>query len=89
MLLRLLALLFASLALVLGLSVGWAWPLGAMITRVNPTALPTLQNLVGGVLWQQLWDLLVQPALSSPAWLASAVLALVLYAIAIVRPGHG
>ena len=87
MILRLLALLFASLGLVMGLTLGWALPLEAAITRINPTALPALQNLVSGVLWQQLWSLLAQPALSAPAWLAPVEVALVLYAIAVIRPG--
>jgi len=89
MVLRLLALLFASAALLMGLALGWGWPLGATIARINPTAIPTLQNLVSGVLWQQTWVALATPMLDAPAWLAPALIALILFGIAAMRPGKG
>lgn len=89
MVLRLFALVFASLALVMGLALGWGWPLGATIARVNPTLIPALQNLVSGVLWQQLWSSLILPALDWPAWLAPTTVAAVLFLVAAMRPGKG
>lgn len=89
MVLRLLALVFASMALVMGLALGWGWPLGATIARMNPTALPWMQNVVGGVLWQQAWDSLFMPVFNLPAWLAPAILALILFTAAAMRPGKG
>ena len=89
MILRLIGLLFGAAALVLGLSFGWGWQLGAVLGRVNPGAMARLQDGVQRSLSQMAWDSLVSPVLAMPAWSALAGIALVLFVIAAMRPGRG
>ena len=89
MVLRLIGLLFGAAALVLGLSFGWGWQLGAALGRVNPGAMGRLQDGVQRSLSQVAWDSLVSPLLSMPAWSALASIAALLFVIAAMRPGRG
>ncbi|HWT09177.1 MAG TPA: hypothetical protein VN329_08420 [Roseomonas sp.] len=89
MILRLIGLLLGAAALVLGLSFGWGWQLGAALGRVNPGAMGRLQDGVQRSISQMLWDSLVSPVLSMPAWSALAAIALLLFVIAAMRPGRG
>ena len=89
MVLQLLGLLFAAGALVLGLSYGWGLPFGVMLTRVNPSALTTMQSGVEGVLWQGAWDSLFIPLFSLPAWTVPAAICVVLFGMNAMRPGRG
>lgn len=89
MTLRLIALVFLSLALVMGLWLGWSWSFGEMLTTVNANAVYSLHDFVRRVFWAGAWDALVSPIFSMPAWLAPAGLALVCFAAAALRPGKG
>ena len=89
MILRLIGLLLGAAALVLGLSFGWGWQLGAALGRVNPGAMGRLQDGVQRSISQMLWDSLVSPVLAMPAWSALAAIALLLFVIAAMRPGRG
>ncbi|MEO3471636.1 hypothetical protein AAFN86_07205 [Roseomonas sp. CAU 1739] len=89
MILRLIGLLFGAAALVIGLSFGWGWPFGVALTRVNPTALTTMQSGVQGVLWQGAWDSLFMPLFGMPAWTVPAAICLIMFLVSAMRPGRG
>lgn len=89
MVLRLIGLLFAALALVLGVSYGWASPLGALLQRINPRGLASFRDGVQQNLPHFVWDALVSPILTMPAWSAAAAICVVLFLISAMRPGRG
>lgn len=89
MILRVIGLLFGAAALIMGMSFGWGWPLGAVLGRVNPGAMARLQDGVQRSLSQIAWDSLVLPVLAMPAWSAPAAISLLLFVIAAMRPGRG
>lgn len=89
MVLKVIALLFFSAALLLALIFGYAWPFGAMLFSINAAALNTLQAGVQRHLSPALWDSLFVPLLSVPAWTAPAAIGVILVVIAALRPGRG
>ncbi|MBR0652282.1 hypothetical protein GXW78_21680 [Roseomonas terrae] len=88
MLLRLIGLLLGSLALVIGLSAGWNWTFGAMLGGINPRGMATLEDTVRNN-WAGIWDSLALPMLGLPAWAVPALLAVVFFLAAAMRPGRG
>jgi hypothetical protein len=88
MVLKVIALLFFSAALLLALIFGHDWPLGAMLFSVNAAALNMLQAGVQRHVSAGLWDSLFVPLLSVPAWTAPAAIGAVLVLIAALRPGR-
>lgn len=89
MVLRLIALLFGAVALLFVVAFGWSWPLGELLTKVNSNFLTSLQDFVRRVFWGGAWDSLFSPVFELPAWSAPAAIALLLVAIAAMRPGKG
>lgn len=89
MVLKVVALLFLSAALLLALIFGYDWPFGAMVFSINASALNTLQAGIQRHVSAGLWDSLFVPLLSVPAWTAPAAIGVILVLIAALRPGRG
>lgn len=89
MVLKVIALVLFSAALLLALSFGYGWPLAAMIHGINPTALGTMQTGVSRLASAQVWDSLFAPLLLLPAWILPLALGLILFLISALRPGKG
>ena len=89
MILRLIGLRFGAAALVMGLSFGWSWPLGAVLGRVNAGGLAAFQDMVQRSVGQWAWDALFGPVLAMPAWGAPAAICLLLFLTSAMRPGRG
>jgi hypothetical protein len=83
--LRLLAILFFSAALLVGFGLGGERELDPLISAVNKDAVLALQAGVPSVLW----DTRLRPLLSLPAWVASLVVGVVFLLAAAPRPGTG
>jgi hypothetical protein len=88
MLLRLLALLFASLGLLIGLVGGWSWTFGAMLGRINARGMASFEDWVRNS-WAGIWDSLALPMFNVPAWTVPVVVGLVFLLAAALRPGRG
>ncbi|MBR0678930.1 hypothetical protein GXW74_00375 [Roseomonas eburnea] len=89
MILRTIALLFFSLAAVMGFALGWGYELGAALFRVNPGALNALQAGIQRYLFPEVWDGAFVPILAMPAWGLPVLLGLVFLAISLARAGRG
>lgn len=89
MVLKVVALLFLSAALLVALIFGYEWPFGAMVFSINASALNTLQAGIQRHISPALWDSLFVPLLSVPAWTAPAAIGAILVLIAALRPGRG
>ena len=85
MLLRLLAILFFSAALVIGLTLGWGRDLGSMLGIVNSGWAPAIESGFGPAMR----DALMRPLLSIPAWAASAAIGMMFLLASAMRPGRG
>ncbi|MBP0462851.1 hypothetical protein J5Y09_02900 [Roseomonas sp. PWR1] len=89
MVLKTVALLFFASALMLALTLGAWWPLGALLFRINPAALNSLQAGVQRYLFPELWDGLFVPLLNTPAWVLPALIGACFLLAASLRPGRG
>lgn len=89
MVLKVVALLFLSAALLVALIFGYEWSFGAMVFSINASALNTLQAGIQRHISPALWDSLFVPLLSVPAWTAPAAIGAILVLIAALRPGRG
>ncbi len=89
MVLKTVALLFFASALLMALMLGPWWPLGAVLYRINASALNSLQAGVQRHIWPPLWDGLFVPLLNMPAWALPALLGACFLMAAALRPGRG
>jgi len=89
MVLKTIALVLYSAALIVALAFGYAWSFGAMLFTINPGALNGLQAGVQRYLSPALWDSLFVPVLLLPAWVIPVVIGTVFVLISALRPGKG
>lgn len=89
MVLKVIALVLFSAALLIVLVFGYGWPVAAMIHGINPTALTSMQTGVSRLASAQVWDSLFAPLLFLPAWMLPMAFGLILFLIAALRPGKG
>ncbi len=89
MVLKTIALVLYSAALIMALAFGYDWSFGAMLFNINPAALNGLQAGVQRNLSPALWDALFIPLLSLPAWVIPVAMGTIFVLISALRPGKG
>jgi hypothetical protein len=89
MVLKTIALVLYSAALLIALAFGYGWSFGAMLFNINPGALNSFQAGVQRNLSPALWDSIFVPLLQLPAWVIPVAIGTLFVLISALRPGKG
>ena len=85
MLLRLIAILFVSAGLMIGMVLGWHLTFASLLLAVNADWVPAIE----AALPAPVMDVVVSPVLSMPAWIAAVGLGAIAFLAGLLMPGRG